>query len=346
MSIVADLISGATVALIPLLHATIGLSFWQLQILVFLGAFLDAPGETARAAVLPELARAAEVPLERLNAATQVISQLSYLVGPLVSGLLISAIGTSNVLWVDAVTFAVSAALTAWGVPAALSGRREAREPALEETAERPVRRYLAELGEGFRFVRQDRLLFTMIATVTITNLLDSPLFAVVLPAYAQKELGNAQALGVIISAGAVGSVAGALLFGALGHRLPRRATYLAAWVLVSLALWWVAQLPPFPILAFAVACSGFATGPLNPIIATVSQERVPLEMRGRVFGMIRALAYAAIPIGLMVAGFVVEAAGIRPTLTGIAACYLVVTLAQTLAPALRGLDRPASGSA
>jgi MFS family permease len=204
-----------------------------------------------------------------------------------------------------------------------------------------PIRRYLGELGEGVRFVRKDRLLFTMIAVVTITNLLDSPLYAVVLPAYAKQVLGNAEALGLIISSGAAGSVVGALLFGALGSRLPRRTTYFAAWVLVSLALWWMARLPSFPLMVAASACMGLAAGPLNPIIETVCQERVPLERRGRVYGMIRALAYAATPIGPMVSGFVVEAIGIRHTLTAIAVCYLAVTLAQTLSPALRGLDRP-----
>ena len=50
-SIIADLASGAATALIPLLHFTIGLEFWQLMVLVFLGALLDTPGGTARAAL-------------------------------------------------------------------------------------------------------------------------------------------------------------------------------------------------------------------------------------------------------------------------------------------------------
>src|SRR5215211_2902061 len=46
-SIVADLMAAVTVALIPLLYHTIGLSFWQLLVLVFLGGLFDAPGHTA-----------------------------------------------------------------------------------------------------------------------------------------------------------------------------------------------------------------------------------------------------------------------------------------------------------
>lgn len=46
-SVLADLMSGVTVALIPLLHLTAGLAFWQLFVLVFLGSVLDAPGRSA-----------------------------------------------------------------------------------------------------------------------------------------------------------------------------------------------------------------------------------------------------------------------------------------------------------
>ena len=52
-SILSDLASSGAVAAIPLLHSTIGLEFWQLLVLVFLGGLLDAPGSSARTALLP-----------------------------------------------------------------------------------------------------------------------------------------------------------------------------------------------------------------------------------------------------------------------------------------------------
>src|SRR5262245_36963353 len=52
-SVLSDVASGVSVATIPLLYATVGLEFWHLLGLVFLGAFLDAPGATARQALLP-----------------------------------------------------------------------------------------------------------------------------------------------------------------------------------------------------------------------------------------------------------------------------------------------------
>ncbi len=110
-SVISDLLSAGAVALIPVLHMTIGLNLWTLLALVFLGALLDAPGNTARMSLLPDVAGEAGMPLERANSAFQTIQRGSSMVGPVLSGALIGLIGAANVLWVDAVTFLVSAAL-------------------------------------------------------------------------------------------------------------------------------------------------------------------------------------------------------------------------------------------
>ena len=110
-SIISDLASGVTTAMIPLLHFTIGLEFWQLMVLVFLGALLDSPGGTARAALLPELAEQAGMPIERATSLTHVIERGARLVGAPLAGLLISVMSTENVLWLDAASFFISAAI-------------------------------------------------------------------------------------------------------------------------------------------------------------------------------------------------------------------------------------------
>src|SRR5215212_9523909 len=74
-SIVADLASGVTVALIPLLYHTVGLAFWQLLVLVFLGALLDTPGWTARRSLYEVVARLGDVDLERTNTAAMMVGR-------------------------------------------------------------------------------------------------------------------------------------------------------------------------------------------------------------------------------------------------------------------------------
>jgi MFS family permease len=138
-SVVADLASGTTLAVVPLLHALGALPFELLLGLVFVGAFLDAPGAAAHQALLPEAAEEAGAGLERAFAAYQTICSLAGVVGPVVGGALVAVVGATGVLLVDAATFAFSAVvigpLAAGCAVVALAGLFD---PALREM-ERPV---------------------------------------------------------------------------------------------------------------------------------------------------------------------------------------------------------------
>lgn len=328
-SVIADVLSGVTVALIPLLHSTVGLPFWGLLVLVFLGALLDAPGSTARTAMLPDLAEPAGMRLERAGAIIQAIERGAHLLGAPLAGLLIVVLGPSEVLWVDAVTFFVSAAVVAWAVPG-VPKRAEGASPG-----------YWSELASGLRFIREDRLILTVVLTVMLTNLLDAPLFSVLMPVYAREVLGGAADLGLAFAAFGGGSVAGAVVYAIAGHRLSRRVTFIGAFILVGLPFWILSTLPSLPVVTAALALLGVAAGPINPLLRVLSYERVPKELRGRVLGTLTAAAYVAIPLGMLAGGVLVEYIGLRLTLLSTAACYLLVTVSLLFNPVLRQMDAP-----
>ncbi len=83
---------------------------------------------------------------------------------------------------------------------------------------------------------------------------------------------------------------------------------------------------------------AGLIAGPINPLYETVIQERTP-EMLGRTFGMLTALAYVGIPIGSVLAGVFVDEVGLVPTILGMGAIYLGVTVGMFFNPALRQMD-------
>jgi hypothetical protein len=65
----------------------------------------------------------------------------------------------------------------------------------------------------------------------------------------------------------------------------------------------------------------------------------------GRVVGAFLAFAQAAIPMGAAIAGFVIERAGLIPTIAAAGAVYVGVIALMFLNPALRRMDaRPAAG--
>ncbi|MDQ3670977.1 MAG: MFS transporter [Actinomycetota bacterium] len=331
-SVVADLASAGAVAAIPLLHSTVGIDLWQLMALVFLGALLDAPGATARQALFPDVVQLAGVRMERASGIRGSIQNGAVLVGGPLGGVLVASLGATNALWLNAGSFVVSAAIVAGAVPRV---RREL-------DAESPGR-FFTELAEGMRFIWSNRLIRAILVTVLLTNFLDAP-FPVVMPVLAREAYGSATDLGLMYGALGGAGLAGALAYSAFGHRLPRRLTFVGCFSVLPVMYLALATLPPFPAALAALALVGFAAGPLNPLLFTVSTELVPARLRGRVFGATRAGAWASIPLGILLGGLVVETLGVAATLLVIGLCYLAVTSYGFFNPAFRELDRRPDG--
>jgi MFS family permease len=336
MSVAADLASGVTVALIPLLAHSVGLAFWQLLVLVFLGAVLDTPGNTARQSLFPDLAELGKLPLERANAAAQAIWRLSRLLGPPLAGVAIAALGASNVLWLDAASFGVSALLVAALVP------RLTRPAAVAPPAS--WRGYLADLWDGLAFVRRDRLVRLLALKSTLGNALGAALFDVILPVYAIRAFGNATALGLMLGGFGGGALLSAVVFGMVGYRLPRRRLFVGALLLGTIPYWLIAATPPLALGVAATVLAGLATGPYGPIVMAVFQERTPADMRGRFFGTLLALDNATTPLALVATGLLLDHLSITAALLLVALANLLITLAVVSRPALRELEQSLSG--
>jgi MFS family permease len=334
VSIVADLVSGIAIALIPLLFNTMGLAFWQLLALIFLGALLEIPGISARRALLPELAVMASVRLERVNGSFEAIQHLALLLGPPLAGILIVWLGASNVLWIDAATFAASAAIVSLAIPSALVRAQPAA-----------AGRYLKELMAGLRFLHSDRLLLSLAISLAITNFLGNTLFAVILPVYAKTTFGHATELGLMMAASGAGMLLGAMIFSAIGHRLPRRTTWLLAFMVVPLDFWILTLAPPLPVILAALAISGVVGGPINPLLVTIRHERIPTQLRGRIFGTFSAIAQVATPLGIVLAGFLTDGIGLGPTILAVALCAQIVGVAMLFVPAFHEMNVPSTFS-
>lgn len=329
-SVVADLASAGAVAAIPLLYSTVGLPLWALMALVFAGSLLDAPGATARAALLPDLVELAEVPMERASGIRAAIQQGATLAGAPLGGVLIAATGATNALWLDATSFLVSA-----GLVVALVPRPRRAAPAEGDGGGH----FFAELRDGLRFLWQRPLVRALIAMVLLSNLVEAP-GPVVLAVLAREDYGGAADFGLLVGALGGGALAGALAYTVLGHRLPRRRTFLVCFAGVPLGYLALAAVPPLPVAIAALVFAGFAAGPINPLIFTVMTEIVPTRMRGRVFGAVRAIAWAAIPLGILLGGLVVSAIGPASTFLAMGMLLALVVAYGCFDRAFRGMER------
>ena len=331
-SILSDLASGITTALVPILYFTIGLEFWQLMVLVFLGALLDTPGGTARAALLPELAEQAGMPIERVTSLTHVIERSARMVGAPLAGLLIGIIGTANVLWLDAASFFISAGIVWILVP----------KFAAHEAKQSESGKYLDELKDGLHFIARDSLILSIVVMVMLTNFLDAIFGGVLQPVYVKQVYGNALNLGLLISANGAGAVIGGLIYAAIGHRLPRHATFVGAFMFTGVRYWVYALYPPIWIMVLVTLICSLGAGPLNPIIGAIEFERIPAHMRGRVFGAVTAGAWIAMPLGMLLGGVLTDQLGTFIMMIGLAITFFLTTLSMAFIPAMKEMNRKA----
>jgi predicted MFS family arabinose efflux permease len=265
--------------------------------------------------------------MERASGIRSGIQQLAVLLGAPIGGLMVATLGATNALWLDSASFLVSAALVAFLVP------RPAHEAEEKERAH-----FLSELAEGMSFIWNERMLRAVVLTVVCTNLLDAP-FAVVMAVFAKETYGSAADLGLMFGVFGGGALLGALGYSAIGHRLPRRRLFVSCFALIPLMYLTMATAPPLPVALAALGISGFAAGPINPLLFTMLTEIVPTRLRGRVFGAVRAGAWASIPLGVLLGGVLVGTIGFARTFLIIGVAYALVVSFGFVNRAFRDMD-------
>jgi predicted MFS family arabinose efflux permease len=331
----SDVLSAVGISVIPLLHLTVGLQFWQLCLVVGVTALVRAPGDTARTVLVPALVEVAGTPVERATSAYDGVSRAARMIGAPLAGVLIAVLGPAQVLLVDAATFLASAALLQLAVP--VNARAVAHDGA----------RYLQQLREGVAGLRADRLVLAIVAMVMVTNLLDAAWAGVLMPVYAREVLHSSVGLGLLFGSFGVGALTGSVLSAAFGPRMPRWPVYTVAFLVVGAPRFGLLALqPPLPVLLTGTALLGIATGFLNPILSAVEYERIPVHLQSRVLSVSAAGVLAGVPVGAVLGGFAVERAGLTATLLGTGGLYLLATLTPLVFRVWREMDATRDGAA
>lgn len=332
-----DLASAGAAAAVPLLHALDLLSFPVLLALVALIGAARGPGDLAKEVMVPEAAERSRVPLERAAGLSGVTERLASTLGPAAGGTLVALLGPLTGLVVNAGCFALGSVIIGLALPRGM-GHAAGEDPT--QAGERGPG-YWRRFGEGFTFLRGDRLMLTAITMIAVTNLLDAGFASVLLPVWARESGNGPTAIGLLGSVMGATAVAGSLVAAVIAHRLRRRVVVFAGFLL--------AGAPRFLILAFdapigavvaVCAVSGFGAGFLNPVLGAVLFERVPRRLLGRVNALGDSLSWAGMPLGGLIAGAAVASVGLAPVLLAGGAAYFLTTTLAGLRPEWREMDR------
>ncbi len=241
---------------------------WPLFVLsAVTAAFQGVHAPTERAA-MPMIVAAAELPATL--ALQQIVFQLSIIAGPALAGVLIGTVGLSLVFWLDALTLALTWAITAF-LPSLVPEGRTSRAG-------------LASIVEGLRYLKGQRLL-----SATYLVDLDAMIFGMpraVFPALALSVYGGGAAtLGLLYAAPGVGALAGAVFTGWVSAvRRQGRA------VLCAVAVWGaaIAAFGLVGVLWVGLLLLGVA-GAADVVSAvfrgSILQTTVPEHLQGRLAG-------------------------------------------------------------
>jgi MFS family permease len=314
----------AQAAIFGLLAISGQLRLWHIIVLYFIFGALLAIDHPARRAFLVDLVERDELAnAVALNATSFNVARL---VGFAASGLLIAAIGAGGTILLNAVTYLFSVVAMA-SIRVLDIGQDTQRLPL--GTA----------LSEGITTLWKQPIILGTISLMAIVGGLAWPVYGM-MPAFAEDVLGRGSiGLGVLLAAGALGSVVGTIAVSRLGtHRRGR--TLMAVSLLLPALVVGFALSKNILVACLLMVGVGMVLLVLQSLTITLVQIRIPDRVRGRVMSLYSMLHAGSDTAGNLLVGGSAVYLGLPLALTlgGLAA--LIYALGLLIAvPALRRQD-------
>lgn len=333
--IAGDLARAALLASVPIAAALGVLSIGQLFAVALLHGIATVFFDIAYQSYLPSLVTRDD--LMEGNAKLQASQSVAQVAGPTFGGFLVQLFTAPVAVLADAVSFLLSAICV---------GAIRTPEP----PPERPEQRHLGkEIGEGLGFVLRHPIL-RMIAGSTGTGNFFNSVFAAVVVVFLVRTLHlSAGTIGVLMSAGSIGGIIGALTASAVARRIGQaRIVWLSLAVTTPFGLLIPLTQPGGGLAFYVVGYFAFSYGVVVYNVAQVSfrQALCPARLLGRMNATMRFLVWGTMPLGALLGGALGTWIGLRPTLW-VAQVGEFLAIGWLIASPLRGMrDMPAYDSA
>ncbi len=255
--------------------------------------------QPAISASIPDIVPAGR--LAAANSMNRVSMQLSTFLGQGSGGVLFRVLGAPVLFLIDGLSYLFSAVSESFiNIPQQL--------PEKSRDLRSAVAVFKKDTIEGVRYTWRNIGLRDLMLMSAVVNLFFSP-FTVLLPFYVEDTLGvTTDWFGYMVAGWGLGCLLGYLIAGTVKLAGRTRAALMMAGLalvgigLASLALW---RVPEAGIATMLVL--GCLIGFFGITMATIIQQTTPSEIRGRVFGLLNTMSTGLMPIGLGLAGVVLE---------------------------------------
>jgi predicted MFS family arabinose efflux permease len=253
------------------------------------------------------------------------IYNISSLIGFAIGGILIATIGVGSTMLINSFTYLVPVFALAFVRVADVAQDKERRA-------------FAVALSEGFITLWKQPAILGVIGLLAVVGGLAYPVFGL-MPAYAEEvmQVGSV-GLGILLAAGALGSVLGTVGSVRLGTDQRGRNLVISAMALPVLVVLF-AHAPNMWVACLILIALGFMLLILQSLAITLVQLNTPDRVRGRVMSIYSMLHAGADTGGNLVIGTLAVPLGLTTALTlgGIVALLFGVTLSFAL-PKVRRL--------
>ena len=333
VSIGSDLMSALSVMLFPIWDSLFGLTFASIAAFAVLGAAFDPAGYTARKSLIPDVAKASNTSMDKLNSWHEAVFSGGWVLGPAIGAIAISLVGAANSMWIVFVAFILAIILISMLHVGDLG--LEHREEIGDQE------KFWTSTLRGLQVLKSDKAMYYLTLSIVFLAMVYLPTESVVLPKYF-SDIDDPRGYGYVLSSMAAGGIITTLAYPKLVKHFKKRTVVIGALAATSVAMIPMTFFPPIGLFVLAGFLLGLGWGPMNPLMNSVVQQRVAPHIQGRVFGVQTALFYASGPIGMFVTGVSVDAFGVRPVYIAAVSILIVFQIFIMLLPDLRDLDREA----
>jgi len=300
------------------------ISMWILGAIVVMMGVSDAFGGPAQGAIMPSILPDHLLPAG--NVVKGIAFKGSTIAGPGIAGIIVVSLGTHATYVATSVFFLIGAAL--------LFRINEGPKVA----SENPQTTFVEEVREGLSVVWYYKWIAAMILMASVQLMMVIGVENVLLPVITKRDFGTASVFATSAALFSAGGAISAVICIKSKVKNPG---------LVSVVVWGLFVLAPlvlaFPnsksVIFIAYFIAGFSVGPWEAFWATQVQREVPAEYQGRVFAIDYMGSLGLMPLGMALAGPLVNLFGERELLIGVAIFHLLICAAVLLVPGVKEME-------
>jgi MFS family permease len=274
---------------------------WAILALSVVLGVINAFDVPARQALVHEVV-ADPADLPNAISLTTAMASLAGLLGPVLSGIVLSTLGAAVCFFINAASFgAVMLSLILMKLPSAPPRNKD--------------KKVLAEFAEGFMYLKRSPNIGWMIALLALVSLLVLP-YITVLPIFAKVIFkGNASTFGLINGFIGAGAVAGTVFLASRKPGAPLKKIMFISTIILGVGMICFSQAHNFQVAMFFAVLVGFGSMAQFTVSNIVAQSESVPEMRGRVIGILLMAIFGMAPLGSLVAGAVSQRVGAPVTM-------------------------------